>query len=44
MNTRDQIAASLKWKLTDIYATDELWEADYSAAQALVNYYFKKRT
>jgi len=36
MNARDQIDASLKWKLDDIYATEELWEADYAAAQALV--------
>jgi len=36
MNTRDQIAETLKWKLEDIYATEELWEADFSAAQALV--------
>ena len=36
MNSRDQIAESLKWKLTDIYATEELWEADYATAQALV--------
>ena len=36
MNSRDQIAESLKWKLTDIYATEELWEADFAAAQALV--------
>ena len=35
MNTRDQIEESLKWKLTDIYATEELWEADYAAAQAV---------
>lgn len=36
MNSRDQIENSLKWKLEDIYATEELWEADYAAAQALV--------
>ena len=36
MKTRDQIDAPLKWKLDDIYATEELWEADYAAAQALV--------
>ena len=36
MNTRDQIADSLKWNLNDIYATEALWEADFSAAQALV--------
>lgn len=36
MNARDQIDASLKWKLDDIYATEDLWEADYAAAQALV--------
>ena len=36
MNSRDQIADSLKWRLEDIYATEALWEADYSAAQALV--------
>ena len=33
---RDQIPASLKWKLEDIYETEALWEADYAAAQALV--------
>ena len=36
MNTRDQIAASLKWRLEDIYATEELWEADFASSQALV--------
>ncbi len=36
MNTRDQIDASLKWKLEDIYESEALWEADYAAAQALV--------
>lgn len=36
MNNRDQIAASMKWKLSDIYATEELWEADYARSQALV--------
>jgi oligoendopeptidase F len=32
---RDQIPASLKWKLEDIYETEALWEADYAAAQTL---------
>ncbi len=36
MNTRDQIADALKWRLEDIYATETLWEADFAAAQALV--------
>ncbi len=36
MKTRDQIDVSLKWKLSDIYANEDLWEADYAAAQALV--------
>ena len=36
MNTRDQIASSLKWKLQDIYETEERWEADFAGAQALV--------
>ncbi|NLI53489.1 MAG: oligoendopeptidase F [Clostridiales bacterium] len=36
MKTRDQIDASLKWNLNDIYASEDLWEADYAAAQALV--------
>ncbi|MEZ4627665.1 MAG: hypothetical protein R2912_06130 [Eubacteriales bacterium] len=34
MKTRDQIDASLKWKLEDIYAAEDLWEADFAAAQA----------
>ena len=33
---RDQIAASLKWKLEDIYASEELWETDFASSQALV--------
>ena len=36
MNTRDQIATAMKWRLEDIYATEALWEADFAAAQALV--------
>lgn len=35
MQTRDQIEATLKWNLGDIYADEALWEADYAAAQAL---------
>ena len=36
MSTRDQIDASLKWKLEDIYESETLWEADYAAAQAQI--------
>lgn len=28
--SRDEIPDQYKWKLTDIYATEELWEADFS--------------
>lgn len=37
MKTRDQIEASLKWKLEDIYVAEDLWEADFAAAQKLAN-------
>ncbi len=30
---RTEIAENLKWNLTDIYASDEAWEADYKAAE-----------
>ena len=36
MSTRDQIDASLKWKLDDIYESEPLWEADYAAAQTQI--------
>lgn len=34
--TRDQIADQYKWKLEDIYATDELWEQDFTAISQAV--------
>lgn len=37
MKTRDQIEASLKWKLEDIYRDESLWETDYQSAQALIS-------
>lgn len=36
MKTRDQIEASLKWNLSDIYRDEALWEADYQSAEALI--------
>jgi oligoendopeptidase F len=36
MKTREQIEATLKWNLADIYADESLWEADYASAEALV--------
>lgn len=36
MKTREQIEASLKWNLADIYRDESLWEADYASAEALV--------
>ena len=36
MKTREQIDASLKWELGDIYASEDVWEADYANAQELV--------
>jgi len=37
MKTREQIDASFKWDLRDIYESEDLWEADYANAQELVN-------
>jgi oligoendopeptidase F len=37
MKTREQIDASFKWDLRDIYASEERWEADFASAQELVN-------
>ncbi len=31
---RQEIAAENKWSIEDIYATDELWEADYAKAKS----------
>ena len=37
MNNRDQIAASMKWNLSDIYATEALWEAVERAEQGQID-------
>ena len=34
--TRDQIENQFKWNLTDLYPTEDAWEADYKKAQALM--------
>ena len=36
MKTRAEIDAAFRWDLGDIYESDAAWEADFSAAQALV--------
>ncbi len=33
LQLRDDIADNFKWKLTDIYATEEAWEAEFAKAQ-----------
>lgn len=33
---REEIEAKYKWKLEDIYATDEAWEADYKKIEELI--------
>lgn len=36
ITTRAEISAEYKWSINDIYASDELWEADYSKARGYV--------
>ncbi len=37
--TRDQIEAKYKWNLTDIYESDEAWEADFKLMESKVDEY-----
>jgi oligoendopeptidase F len=37
--SRDDIAAQYKWKLEDIYASNSLWEEDFTKAQELMTGY-----
>ncbi|MDL2317546.1 oligoendopeptidase F [Eubacteriales bacterium OttesenSCG-928-A19] len=34
--TRESIAPEYKWRLADIYATDEAWESDFAATSAAI--------
>ncbi|MEN6340379.1 MAG: M3 family metallopeptidase, partial [Clostridiaceae bacterium] len=36
MKTRDQIENNLKWELSGIYESEDLWEQDFASAQELV--------
>jgi len=35
--TRDQIEEQYKWRLEDIYASDNIWEQDFSRVEALIS-------
>ena len=35
--TRDQIADKYKWDLTDIYASNEAWEADFAKVEEMID-------
>ncbi len=41
--SRDQIDARYKWKLEDIYPSDEQWEQDFTAARAMVERFSQYR-
>lgn len=35
---RQEVKEQYKWKIEDIYATDELWEKDFAAAEKLLDF------
>lgn len=41
--TRDTVDESLKWRLEDIYETDEAWERDFDEARGLVDAFLAYR-